>query len=55
MTFWQRPTAEQISEVELLALRPQEERYFFSRLENPLWIDALWEHGKMVAPRTLGR
>ena len=41
MTSWQKPTADQVSRVKLLALRPEEERYFFSRLQNPLWIDAL--------------
>ncbi len=50
MKSWQRPTAEQISRVDLLALRPQEERYFFSRLENPLWIDALADQGTLEPP-----
>ena len=50
MTSWQRPTDAQIEQVTLLALRPQEERYFFAHLENPLWIDALFERGEVEPP-----
>ena len=50
MTSWQKPTANQISRVRLQALRPEEERYFFARLENPLWIDALRDAGCLEAP-----
>lgn len=51
MTSWQTPTAEQISRVDRLTLRPQEERYFYSRLENPLWLDALADQGTLEPPR----
>ena len=50
MTSWQIPTAEQISRVKLLALRPEEQRYFFSRLGNPLWIDALHDARALEPP-----
>ena len=50
MTSWQRPTADQINQVVLLALRPEEQRYFFTRLENPLWIDALHKAGGLEPP-----
>ena len=50
MTSWTKPTADQISQVRLLALRPEEERYFFSRLQNPLWINALHDAGALEPP-----
>ena len=50
MKSWQKPTAEQISRVDRLTLRPQEERYFYSRLENPLWLDAMCDQGEMEPP-----
>ena len=50
MASWQKPTAEQIRRIAYLAAQPEEQRYFFSRLENPLWIDALHEAGSLEPP-----
>ena len=50
MTSWTRPTAEEISRITHLTAKPEEQRYFFSRLENPLWIDALRDAGSLEPP-----
>lgn len=50
MTSWQKPTPDQISQFRLLALRPEEERYFFARLQNPLWLDALYDIKALMPP-----
>ena len=49
MTSWQRPTADEISAVAHLTAQPEEQRYFYTRLENPLWIDALHDAGYLMA------
>ena len=43
MPSWAPPTAEDIQQVALLAARPEVRAYFFDRLENPNWVDALHE------------
>ena len=43
MPSWQKPTSEEVRRVAYLTARPEEQRYFFARLENPLWIDGLYE------------
>ena len=40
MTSWSRPSEPELSEVEALAIRPENRRYFFDRLENPNWVSA---------------
>ena len=50
MPSWQKPTEEQIRQVSRLAVRPEEQRYFFANLQNPLWIDALNENENLEAP-----
>ena len=50
MPSWQEPTVEEIRQTEYLAARPEEQRYFFARLENPLWIDALRDAGGLKPP-----
>ena len=50
MPSWQRPTAQEISRIAYLAARPEEQRYFFTRLENPLWIDELYKTGNLDPP-----
>ena len=50
MPSWQRPTPQAIRRIGYLAARPEEQRYFFARLENPLWIDALHEEGGLEPP-----
>lgn len=41
MTSYSKPTSEQIEAAMPLLSSPQHEAYFFSRLENPLWIPPL--------------
>ena len=49
MTSWQLPTADEISAVAHLTAQPEEQRYFYTRLENPLWINALHDAGYLTA------
>jgi hypothetical protein len=50
MPSWAPPTAEEIHQVALLAARPEARAYFFDRLENPNWVDALHEAGFFTPP-----
>lgn len=50
MPSWQKPTVEQTSEALRLLVRPEEARYFFDRLTNPLWIDALNDADFLIPP-----
>ena len=50
----EQPTAEETGQIAYLTARLEEQRYFFTRLENPLWIDALYDAGH-VAPAQPGR
>lgn len=50
MPSWQKPTSEEVDRIAYLTARPEEQRYFFARLENPLWIDGLYEEGSLDPP-----
>ena len=50
MPSWQKPTSEEVRRIAYLTARPEELRYFFARLENPLWIDRLHEEGSLEPP-----
>ncbi len=41
MESWKTPTPEQVTKAVALLGRPGQRRYFFDRLENPLWINPL--------------
>lgn len=43
MKSWKTPTLEQVIKAVALLGRPGQRRYFFDRLENPLWINLLKE------------
>jgi hypothetical protein len=44
MRSWKTPTPEQVSKALALLGHAEQYRYFFDRLENPLWIGPLREH-----------
>ena len=48
MTSWQQPTADEISRVAYLTARPEEQQHFFTHLDNPLWINALYCAGHLT-------
>jgi hypothetical protein len=50
MPSWAPPIAEDIQQVALLAGRPEVRAYFFDRLENPNWVDALDKAGFFTPP-----
>jgi hypothetical protein len=50
MKSWMPPTAEQIVQVQTLSTRPENRAYFFDRLENPNWVDALHKAGFFTPP-----
>lgn len=45
MRSWNSPTPELVSEATSRVLRPEHQRYFLERLENPLWIEPLRQRG----------
>ncbi|WP_420443123.1 hypothetical protein [Candidatus Poriferisodalis sp.] len=50
MTSWSRPSEPELAEVEALAIRPENRRYFFDRLENPNWVSPLAQRGYFGEP-----
>ncbi len=50
MQSWKKPTPEQIDRVLALIVRKEHYRYFFDKLENPEWIEPLWEKGFFKNP-----
>ncbi|MCY4516163.1 MAG: hypothetical protein OXB99_02870 [Acidimicrobiaceae bacterium] len=50
MTSWSRPSESELAEVEALAIRPENRRYFFDRLENPNWVSPLAQRGYFGGP-----
>lgn len=50
MTSWTTPTPEQIEKAIALLAQPEQRRYFFDRLNNPLWLEPLWEKGFFKNP-----
>src|SRR4051794_18548167 len=45
MKSWKTPTPEQVAKAVALLGHPQHYRYFFDRLENPLWVELLRSKG----------
>lgn len=45
MRSWKTPTPEQVDRAVALLGHAEQYRYFFDRLENPEWLEPLWEKG----------
>lgn len=45
MPSWKTPTAEQLDHAIGLLARPEQQRYFFDKLQNPNWLTPLEERG----------
>jgi hypothetical protein len=50
MKFWKMPTPEQVTKTVVLLGHAEQYRYFFDRLENPLWIEPLKIKGFFSSP-----
>lgn len=50
MPSWKTPTADQLTRVRTLVVQPGQYRYFFDKLENPLWVDPLRSAGFFAQP-----
>jgi len=50
MKSWKMPTPEQVTKAVALLGRAEQYRYFFDRLENPLWIEPLKTKGFFSSP-----
>jgi hypothetical protein len=50
MRFWKKPTPEQVERAISLLAYVEHHRYFFDRLENPEWLEPLWEQGFFKHP-----
>ena len=50
MTSWKKPTDELVEKALASAKKETDRRYFFSRLKNPLWLQALVERGYLNKP-----
>ena len=50
MNTWNQPSESELAEVEALAIRPENRRYFFDRLENPGWVSPLAQRGYFGEP-----
>jgi hypothetical protein len=50
MTSWKTPTTDQVTRAIALMSHAEYQKYFFERLENPLWIAALKEKGLFNIP-----
>ncbi len=53
MKSWKTPTPEQVDRAVALLGRSEQLRYFFDRLENPLWIEPLAKRGFFEHPTAL--
>lgn len=50
MQSWKKPTAEQVDRAVSLLARREHYRYFFDKLENPEWVEPLYEKGFFQNP-----
>lgn len=53
MKSWKKPTREQVDLAIALIARREHYRYFFYKLENPEWLEPLWERGFFRNPPKL--
>jgi hypothetical protein len=51
----QEPTSDTVARAIALMSRPEQQRYFFARLENPAWIEPLKKKGMFSKPPLPGR
>ncbi|MBC7130743.1 hypothetical protein H5T51_05950, partial [Candidatus Bathyarchaeota archaeon] len=50
MKSWKKPTPDQVDKAVTLLAHYEQYRYFFDRLENPEWLEPLWEKGFFSNP-----
>jgi len=50
MKSWTKPTDEQVERAIARMTYSEHRRYFFDKLENPLWVKPLWEKGLFKTP-----
>ncbi|HDN19654.1 MAG TPA: hypothetical protein ENF46_00985, partial [Candidatus Acetothermia bacterium] len=50
MRSWKKPTPEQVDQAVALLVYAEHYRYFFDRLENPEWLEPLWDKGFFKHP-----
>ena len=50
MRSWKKPTPEQVDQAVALFVYAEHYRYFFDRLENPEWLEPLWDKGFFKHP-----
>ncbi len=50
MPSWNKPTPEQVDAVIRRLIHVGQIKYFFDRLENPNWVEPLWERGFFKNP-----
>lgn len=55
MKSWTKPTPEAVSRALALIARLEHRRYFFDKLENPLWLDELRARGLFKSPPPISR
>ena len=55
MKSWTTPTPEQVEKAIALLAHPEQRRYFFDRLENPLWLEPLQKKGFFKNPPAVVR
>lgn len=55
MKSWTTPTPEQVDKAIALLAHPEQRRYFFDRLENPLWLEPLQKKGFFKNPTAVAR
>src|SRR5579885_752952 len=53
MKSWTKPTPEQVERATALLARPAQYRYFFSRLDNPEWVEPLRKKGFFKNPPSI--
>jgi len=55
MRSWKTPTPDQVDKAIALLVHPEQRRYFFDRLENPLWLEPLQKKGFFKNPPAIAR
>ncbi len=50
MKSWEKPTADEVSRAIALLAQPAHRRFFFERLENPEWVEPLFNRGVFKSP-----
>lgn len=55
MKSWTMPTPEQVEKTVALLAHPEQRRYFFDQLKNPLWLEPLQKKGFFKSPPAVVR